>query len=218
MPPLVSHRTLRLPDPSDTDRRAYDQRLRDALGREDLEIPLSVLRTISGILRKKGTLSCAVGHVARGCRLIDADAGSSFSLALDIGSTNLVALLYDNVSRAVVTTRTIENPQTLFGSDILTRMHHAMGTGREQVYDALRDGVNELGAEESLRVLEELAALHLDPSLLGEGAILPWPAEAVGLNDRGEIAVGKRADLIHVHIARGLPIVRSVWRAGLRVA
>ena len=44
------------------------------------------------------------------------------------------------------------------------------------------------------------------------------PAEAVGLADRGEIAVGKRADLIRVHVARGIPVVRSVWRQGRRVA
>jgi alpha-D-ribose 1-methylphosphonate 5-triphosphate diphosphatase len=44
------------------------------------------------------------------------------------------------------------------------------------------------------------------------------PAEAVGLSDRGEIAVGKRADLIRVHVARDVPVVRSVWREGARVA
>lgn len=43
-------------------------------------------------------------------------------------------------------------------------------------------------------------------------------AEAVGLNDRGEIVAGKRADLIRVHLARDLPVVRSVWREGHRVA
>jgi alpha-D-ribose 1-methylphosphonate 5-triphosphate diphosphatase len=44
------------------------------------------------------------------------------------------------------------------------------------------------------------------------------PAEAVGLHDRGEIAIGKRADLIRVHVARDVPVVRSVWREGQRVA
>jgi alpha-D-ribose 1-methylphosphonate 5-triphosphate diphosphatase len=44
------------------------------------------------------------------------------------------------------------------------------------------------------------------------------PAEAVGLADRGEIAVGKRADLIRVHVAGDVPAVRSVWRGGRRVA
>jgi len=44
------------------------------------------------------------------------------------------------------------------------------------------------------------------------------PAEAVGLPDRGEIAVGKRADIIRVHVSRDVPVVRSVWREGHRVA
>jgi alpha-D-ribose 1-methylphosphonate 5-triphosphate diphosphatase len=44
------------------------------------------------------------------------------------------------------------------------------------------------------------------------------PAEAVGLTDRGEIAVGKRADLIRVRVAGEVPVVRSVWREGHRVA
>ncbi|WP_424630014.1 alpha-D-ribose 1-methylphosphonate 5-triphosphate diphosphatase [Bradyrhizobium sp. SYSU BS000235] len=43
-------------------------------------------------------------------------------------------------------------------------------------------------------------------------------AEAVGLSDRGEIVAGKRADVIRVHMARDIPIVRSVWREGIRVA
>ncbi|RYE55819.1 MAG: alpha-D-ribose 1-methylphosphonate 5-triphosphate diphosphatase, partial [Hyphomicrobiales bacterium] len=43
------------------------------------------------------------------------------------------------------------------------------------------------------------------------------PAKATGLFDRGEIAVGKRADVIRVHVARDIPVVRSVWREGQRV-
>jgi alpha-D-ribose 1-methylphosphonate 5-triphosphate diphosphatase len=44
------------------------------------------------------------------------------------------------------------------------------------------------------------------------------PAEAVGLTDRGEIAVGKRADLIRVRVAGGVPAVRCAWCGGRRVA
>ena len=44
------------------------------------------------------------------------------------------------------------------------------------------------------------------------------PAEAGGLADRGEIALGKRADLVRVTVADGVPIVRAVWRQGRRVA
>jgi alpha-D-ribose 1-methylphosphonate 5-triphosphate diphosphatase len=44
------------------------------------------------------------------------------------------------------------------------------------------------------------------------------PARAAGLADRGEIAVGKRADLVRVRVIDGLPVVRGVWRQGIRVS
>jgi alpha-D-ribose 1-methylphosphonate 5-triphosphate diphosphatase len=44
------------------------------------------------------------------------------------------------------------------------------------------------------------------------------PAEATGLKDRGEIAVGRRADLLRVARHDGEPVVRAVWREGRRVA
>lgn len=43
------------------------------------------------------------------------------------------------------------------------------------------------------------------------------PAQATGLDDRGEIAVGKRADLVRIRHASARPVVRCVWRAGVRV-
>jgi alpha-D-ribose 1-methylphosphonate 5-triphosphate diphosphatase len=43
------------------------------------------------------------------------------------------------------------------------------------------------------------------------------PARAVGLNDRGEIAAGKRADLARVRMLGDAPMVRAVWREGERV-
>jgi alpha-D-ribose 1-methylphosphonate 5-triphosphate diphosphatase len=48
--------------------------------------------------------------------------------------------------------------------------------------------------------------------------ITKTPAESIGFTDRGQIAEGKRADLIRVHLAGNVPAVRSVWRAGMRVA
>jgi alpha-D-ribose 1-methylphosphonate 5-triphosphate diphosphatase len=43
------------------------------------------------------------------------------------------------------------------------------------------------------------------------------PAYAAGLADRGEIALGKRADLVRVELVDKLPVVRTVWSAGKRV-
>jgi alpha-D-ribose 1-methylphosphonate 5-triphosphate diphosphatase len=48
------------------------------------------------------------------------------------------------------------------------------------------------------------------------------PAASLGLEDRGEIAPGMRADLVQVRLVEGLggrrhPVVRAVWREGRRV-
>jgi len=48
------------------------------------------------------------------------------------------------------------------------------------------------------------------------------PAASLGLGDRGEIAPGKRADLVQVRLVEGLggrrqPVVRAVWRQGRRI-
>lgn len=44
------------------------------------------------------------------------------------------------------------------------------------------------------------------------------PARTVGLMDRGRIANGLRADLVRVRRNDDVPVVRSVWRQGRRVA
>lgn len=44
------------------------------------------------------------------------------------------------------------------------------------------------------------------------------PADAASLDDRGEIAMDKRADLVRVRLAGEIPVARAVWREGQRVA
>ena len=43
------------------------------------------------------------------------------------------------------------------------------------------------------------------------------PARMAGLDDRGAIFPGRRADLLRVRMHQGIPVVRQVWRAGERV-
>jgi len=44
------------------------------------------------------------------------------------------------------------------------------------------------------------------------------PAEAMGLNDRGRIEIGRRADLVRVTRRGSLPVASTVWCQGQRVA
>jgi len=68
--------------------------------------------------------------------------------------------------------------------------------------------------------------MHAPFILADEGMDLPkaiamvstTPARTVGLDDRGAIAEGLRADIVRVRRPSGVPVVRSVWRQGRRVA
>jgi alpha-D-ribose 1-methylphosphonate 5-triphosphate diphosphatase len=44
------------------------------------------------------------------------------------------------------------------------------------------------------------------------------PAKAARLEDRGMIEPGRRADLVRVRVAGGLPVIRGVWVEGQRAA
>ncbi len=71
------------------------------------------------------------------------------------------------------------------------------------------------------------AALLLAAAKLGEiwgdmargmATVTSAPAQAVELHDRGELAVGKRADVIRFRMRAGAPALAGVWSRGNRVA
>ncbi len=62
---------------------------------------------------------------------------------------------------------------------------------------------------------DEFEGLSLPQAL---AMVTATPARTVGLADRGRIAPGLRADLVRVRRHEGVPVVRSVWREGRRVA
>src|SRR6201993_1031407 len=97
-------------------------------------------------------------------------------------------------------------------------------SGNIAAVDLAREGLLDILSSDYIPSSLLMAALQLPqrvPSIDLPSAtrtVTKTPAEAVGLSDRGEIATGKRADLIRVHVASSVPVVRSVWREGRRVA
>jgi alpha-D-ribose 1-methylphosphonate 5-triphosphate diphosphatase len=62
--------------------------------------------------------------------------------------------------------------------------------------------------------------LHGDLGLPLPGAVAlvtDNPARALGLDDRGRIAPGLRADLVRVRMVEGHPVVHQVWKRGARI-
>src|SRR6266567_41187 len=97
-------------------------------------------------------------------------------------------------------------------------------SGNIAAIDLAREGLLDILSSDYIPSSLLMAALQL-PQRVSDidlasavRTVTKTPAEAVGLSDRGEIAAGKRADLIRVHVARDVPVVRSVWREGRRVA
>ena len=79
-------------------------------------------------------------------------------IAIDLGTTTLVAQLVDLQTASVLGVRTALNPQARHGADVMTRIQFALATsGREEMRRLIRD---ELG-----RMVGELASGHGVPSL-----------------------------------------------------
>lgn len=72
-------------------------------------------------------------------------------------------------------------------------------------------------------ILEAVFRIAEDPDIPAElpdavAMAAARPAEAAGLQDRGRLESGKRADLLRVRLTGGLPVVRAAWRDGRQVA
>ncbi|WP_454625578.1 alpha-D-ribose 1-methylphosphonate 5-triphosphate diphosphatase [Bradyrhizobium cenepequi] len=147
----------------------------------------------------------------------------------DTTEENVVDAVRDRVSVAEFPT-TVEAARGLHsaGIDILMGAPNVVRGGSHSgniaAVDLAREGLLDILSSDYIPSSLLMAALqlprHVSAIDLASAVrtVTKTPAEAVGLTDRGEIAVGKRADLIRVHLARDLPVVRSVWREGERVA
>ena len=109
---------------------------------------------------------------------------------------------------------------TLFGAPNLLRGRSQSGSMR--ALDAILEGVADcLCGDYSPAAL--LPAVMKLPDLAGIGLaeaialVTRNPARAAGLTDRGEIAAGRRADLIAVKSLGGLPQAERVWVGGVPV-
>lgn len=67
----------------------------------------------------------------------------------------------------------------------------------------------------AFKIAEDVESIKLPQAI---ALVTSTPARTVGLDDRGQISEGRRADLLRVRWNGGVPVVRSVWREGIRVA
>ena len=96
-------------------------------------------------------------------------------------------------------------------------------SGNVSAESLAREGVLDILSSDYVPASLLLGAFEIARRIEGFGlaralrTVTSTPAQAAGLSDRGEIAAGKRADLIRVRLTNDLPKVMEVYREGRRV-
>jgi alpha-D-ribose 1-methylphosphonate 5-triphosphate diphosphatase len=147
----------------------------------------------------------------------------------DTTSEHVAQAVHDRVAIAEFPT-TMEAAAALHGAGVKVLMgapnlvRGSSHSGNMATADLARAGMLDILSSDYVPSSLLLAALRLPASAENYDlarairTVSKTPADVVGLSDRGEIAVGKRADLIRVHRANDAVAVRSVWSGGRRVA
>lgn len=118
---------LRLKQPTVQDQRDDLQRLYHALGCEDISMSLNLLRKLSYLLRES---NFEVTVTYNDDRIIQIEKGNTVSLhygvAVDIGTTTVVAYLVDLNSEDQIDFQSALNDQKSYGADVVSRITYTI--------------------------------------------------------------------------------------------
>lgn len=152
--PLVGKAYLELPEPTLTDNIADIDRvtreLRKTVRDTDYEISLACLRDLATRLRQhQWKVTVTHGRHDRIGRILDIQGGDTtdrqYGLAIDVGTTTVVAQLVDLRTGNVLGVEGSHNQQARYGEDVISRMVFACGRGSiEPVHEAVIANINSL--------------------------------------------------------------------------
>ena len=91
----------------------------------------------------------------------------------------------------------------------------ALGLARDDLLDCLSSDYVPHSLLHGVFLLRDLAGWSLAKAVR---AVTLAPAQLVQLDDRGEVAPGKRADFVRVRELEGIPVPMMTWREGARTA
>jgi len=148
--PLSKQISLNLPPPtlqdniSDTDRMLRELR---RAGYRDVKVELNVTRKLADVLREnKFQVTAMLGWEGDGFRVlkVEGDKRSNFGVAVDVGTTTLVAQLVDMSECRVLRTKATYNKQARYGEDVITRMIHAEKGGLDELHQTVVKDINDM--------------------------------------------------------------------------
>jgi uncharacterized 2Fe-2S/4Fe-4S cluster protein (DUF4445 family) len=201
------------------------ERLLDAMlhkGFSQLEMDHELLRNLPDSLRNAGwDITVTVWNNKR---IISIDEGNSedinYGFSVDIGTSKIVGYLVDLVSGNVVSIQSLENPQMVYGEDIISRINYALtdgealkklqGTVVEAINSLIHNACHEVGANPGnvfeITVVGNTAMHHfflgIQPKYL---AVAPYvPAVTMPLDIKANFLNVTANPLANVHL---LPVV-----------
>jgi uncharacterized 2Fe-2S/4Fe-4S cluster protein (DUF4445 family) len=183
--PVVRKVFFDLGAPSSEDAGSDTQRLQHTIG--DVDIPFDVLKKIPTFLRANAWSGTAVviGHRLAGLEVGDTSQ-LAYGVAMDLGTTTVVATLFDLTSGEELALASTMNPQVSYGDDVISRIsrvredHGALANLQQVVIKAINGLLQTLTEKASvpLRQVYEITVAGnstmqqilcgLDPSALGE--------------------------------------------------
>jgi uncharacterized 2Fe-2S/4Fe-4S cluster protein (DUF4445 family) len=155
--PLCSKVALQLPQPSLIDPSSDVSRLQIALksaGFDEVDVELHQMKRLGEILRLNNwCVDVTVANVEDKVQIVELEPHQShtalWGLAVDVGTTTVVAYLVDLLSGTVVGKSGTHNKQAQFGDDVITRIIHTVeeNNGLEDLQKAIITTINGLIAD-----------------------------------------------------------------------
>jgi len=149
--PAVRKYFLKIPLPSLEDLLADKERLEKSLaenfGLKNLLIDFHALKKLSNLMREnKGNVTVTVWNDKEIIDIEPDEVSKSYGLAIDIGTTTVVAYLLELETGRRVAIESMTNPQVAYGEDVVSRISHVITAenGLQRLGDIIRTGINSL--------------------------------------------------------------------------
>jgi len=206
--PIVSRVCAQVAGAYEAPLRPLAERIRTAIGetlhRKSIALPLDVLAEYSthpdfDAAREVTATVYAERHVLA---LRPGRSQALYGVAIDVGTTSIVAFLCDLARGRMVAMRTAGNPQAIYGEDVISRMTHiqqdigALAQMRRLLVDELNRLIDEAASEAGIAlgdIVDAVAVgnptmqhilLGVNPEPLGRGPYLPVWADGVEVQAR----------------------------------
>ncbi len=137
---------LQIPETTLKESESDEDRIREALGDTEAEFTIAAYRKIPQILRERRDMTLTL----RDGKVIDCEPGDCssrcYGVAVDIGTTTVVVMLWDLATARSIAVDAFTNPQGPYGADVISRITYVMENKADnlgRLHDMLLSRINE---------------------------------------------------------------------------